>query len=359
MKTEKTGWGRTPKYSFGIEEEFQLFGIESLRPYPAKKFLDANIHPELLYNQIEIRTSECGSIDQARTELTRLHGIIVDKCKESSVLCIAAGLVPFLKEKDIRVTPSYLDFLSDEVSQKRDYVFNATHVHVSMANPKEATVVMHGGDYFAPELIAISANSPVLLERDTKNLCHRRALWLDIGRRQMKTKRRIGGNDVIRKYKIHEYFVPLGIKYDDYKDMIADFGILGSWLTLADSRLNKGTVQFRHFDQVPDINFVLSLASFVRGLSSCLINNKIEIYPYTTSELQKRIYRSIEDALRDAEIKESCEKILETIVEESGIVSKNELAPLRHTLQYGTFAEEQLRLCKDPKLFCDRFSISD
>jgi gamma-glutamyl:cysteine ligase YbdK (ATP-grasp superfamily) len=354
----ENGFGRTPRYSFGIEEEFQLFNTEDLKPYPAKNFIDTDINHELLYNQIEIKTKECKDIDQARKDFNRLHGVIVDKCKKDNVLCIAAGIVPFLKEDDVRVNPYYLDFLSDEVSQRKDYVFNATHVHVSMEKPKEAITVMHGGDYLSPELIAISANSPLLFEKNTGNLSHRRALWIDIGRRQLKAKQRIKGNNAIRKYNIHEYFVPIGINYGNYEKMINDFGVLGSWPTLSDSRQDKGTVQFRHFDQVPDINLVLSFASLARGLSWCLINEKIELYPYSTPELQHKIRQACKYAIKDAEIKKSCKNLLQTVAEESDVTSKDELTPLMGILEHGTLAEEQIRLYnKGTKAFSDRFSI--
>jgi len=354
----KNGFGRTPKYSIGIEEEFQLFNAENFKPYTAKKFIDNDINHELLYNQIEIKTKECKDIDQARKDLSGLHGNIVDKCKQNKVLCIAAGIVPFLKEEDIRINPHYLDFLSEEVSRKKDYVFNATHVHVSMEKPKEAVTVMHGGDYLAPELIAISANSPFLFEKNTGNLNHRRVLWLDVGRRQIKFKQRIKGNNAVRKYGIHEYFVPTGINYDEYEKMIKEFRVLGSWPTLSDSRQDKGTVQFRHFDQVPDIDLVLSFASLARGLSWCLINEKIELYPYSTPELQHKIRQACKHAIRDDEIKKSCKNLLQTVAEESDVTSKDELIPLMGILEHGTLAEEQIRLySKGAKAFSDRFSV--
>lgn len=355
---KNNGFGRTPRYSFGIEEEFQLFKREGLKPYPAKRFIDDDIKHELLYNQIEIKTKECKDIDQAKKELSGLHGIIIDKCRRDDVLCIAAGIVPFLKEDEVRVNSFYMDFLSDEVSARKDYVFNATHVHVSMEKPKEAVKVMHGADYFTPELIAMSANSPFLFGENTGDQSHRRALWIDIGSRQLKARQRIKGSAVVKKYGIHEYFTPIGIDYDNYEKMIDSFGVLGSWPTLTDSRPDKGTVQFRQFDQVPDLDTVLSFASIARGLSHCLINEKIDLYPYNTSELQQKIRQSCKSATSNVSIKESCKNLLQTVAEESNITAKDELKPLMKILERDTLAQEQIKAYNNGvKEFTDRFSI--
>jgi glutamate---cysteine ligase / carboxylate-amine ligase len=355
---KEDGFGRTPKYSFGIEEEFQLFNRDNLKPYPSRNLIDKDINHELLYNQIEIKTGVCKDVDQAKKDLGRLRGKIADKCRKNNVLCIASGTVPFLNEEDIRINPYYSFFLSEEVSRKKDYVFNATHVHVSMEKPNEAITVMHGGSYLSPELIALSANSPFLFGKNTGDESHRRKLWLDIGKRQLDFKQRIKANNVVEKYGIHEYFVPTGVDYDEYEKMINEFRVLGSWPIVVDSRPDKGTVHFRHFDQIPDLDVVISLASLARGLSYCLINEKKELYPYSTPELQSKIIQSSKYALKDAGIKDNCKNLLQTVSEESDITTKDELMPLVNILNHGTTAEKQIKLYnKGLKSFVEKFSI--
>lgn len=60
------GFNKTPEFYFGIEEEFQLYDKEFLKPINADKILSIpNVKSELLKNMIEINAGPCRDKEDA------------------------------------------------------------------------------------------------------------------------------------------------------------------------------------------------------------------------------------------------------------------------------------------------------
>jgi glutamate---cysteine ligase / carboxylate-amine ligase len=88
-----------PPFTVGVEEEYLLVDLETrdVDENPPAGLLHAcsergggHINPEFLRSQLEVSTRVCHSISEARDELTRLRGIIVEVAGGYGLAPIAA-----------------------------------------------------------------------------------------------------------------------------------------------------------------------------------------------------------------------------------------------------------------------------
>jgi carboxylate-amine ligase len=98
---------REPFFTFGIEEEFHLVDRETceLALAPAsllsalQKLNGSQISPEFLCSQIEIGTMPLSSFKDAREELSRLRGLVVDVTRQHGLAPLASGTHPFAQTR--------------------------------------------------------------------------------------------------------------------------------------------------------------------------------------------------------------------------------------------------------------------
>ena len=95
---------REPEFTLGIEEEYLLVDREtrSLVVDPPQSFLseceaqaEGQVSSELLRSQIEVGTRVCRNIAEAREDLARLRGIIIDTAGDHGLAPIASSTHPF------------------------------------------------------------------------------------------------------------------------------------------------------------------------------------------------------------------------------------------------------------------------
>ena len=93
-----------PSFSIGIEEEYLLVDRESghlIREAPpemmpeCQKLLENQVAPEFFQSQIEVGTRVCTTIDEARSELSRLRRLVSDVASKYGLAIIAASTHPF------------------------------------------------------------------------------------------------------------------------------------------------------------------------------------------------------------------------------------------------------------------------
>ena len=101
-----------PQFTLGIEEEYLLVDAATMELVsdPPSSILDEcqrltpkQVSPELLRSQIEVGTTVCSSIDEARNELSRLRGIVIDAARHEGLAPIAASTHPVLVDHDHEV----------------------------------------------------------------------------------------------------------------------------------------------------------------------------------------------------------------------------------------------------------------
>ena len=98
--------------TIGIEEEYQIIDTESreLTSFISEfmeqgaMLFQENVKPEFLQSQIEVGSSVCKNIKEARSEICRLRNLVSDIAAKNKCKIIAAGTHPFSKWEEQLVT---------------------------------------------------------------------------------------------------------------------------------------------------------------------------------------------------------------------------------------------------------------
>jgi glutamate---cysteine ligase / carboxylate-amine ligase len=160
-----------PPFTVGIEEEYLLVDLATrdVNENPPRGFLQActergggHINPEFLRSQLEVSTRVCHSIAEARVELARLRGIIVEIAREHGLAPIAASTHPFARA--MRQLPTekeqYFALAREMQAAARRLMVCGMHVHVGIDDDDLRVDLMNQITYFVPHLLALSCSSP-------------------------------------------------------------------------------------------------------------------------------------------------------------------------------------------------------
>lgn len=179
---------RAPILSIGIEEEYQIIDPESreLKSY-ITQFLEGDhsvlrqreIKPEMHQSIVEIGTSVCDTIDDARAELRALRCSVSELAEQQGARIAAAGTHPFTswETQEITQRDRYLGVLEEMQHLSRDLLIFGMHVHVGVDDPDFAIDAMNTLRYFLPHVLALSTSSPLWQGRDTGLASYRSALF--------------------------------------------------------------------------------------------------------------------------------------------------------------------------------------
>ncbi len=167
-----------PPFSIGIEEEYLLVKAETgeLESDPPASMLQqceercmGQVSPEFMRSQIEIGTRVCADIKQAREDLARLRGVIIDVAAEHGLAPIASSSHPqarWLSQKHT-ARERYQALASEMQAAARRLLICGMHVHVGIEDDSLRIDLMNQFSYFLPHLLALSCSSPFWEGRDT------------------------------------------------------------------------------------------------------------------------------------------------------------------------------------------------
>jgi carboxylate-amine ligase len=167
-----------PTFTLGIEEEFQVVDPDTLalRSPGEEIFLEGQrrlkvdeIKRELHAPVIEIGTPICGDIKEAKVEVTRLRGEVIDIARANGLRIAAAGTHPFTHWSDVAITPgAHYDRLVEDLQMvARANLIFGLHVHVAVEDDEARIAIMNGVRYFLPHIFSLSVNSPFWTGRNT------------------------------------------------------------------------------------------------------------------------------------------------------------------------------------------------
>src|SRR3954468_18224612 len=99
------------QFTLGIEEEFQIVDPKTreLRSRVSefleegKMILGEQIKPEMIQSMIEVGTGICKNIQEARTDITRLRGIISKLARNKGLEIVAASTHPISRWQDQQI----------------------------------------------------------------------------------------------------------------------------------------------------------------------------------------------------------------------------------------------------------------
>jgi len=167
-----------PSLSIGIEEEYQTIDPETrdLRSHisaeilqKGKTLLAERVKPEMHQSVVEIGTSVCHNIQEAKTEIRDIRREMVKLARDNGLRLAASGTHPFAhwREQEIYPDERYHTIVEDMKMVARANLIFGLHVHVGVEDHETAVHIMNGARYFLPHILALSTNSPFWLGMDT------------------------------------------------------------------------------------------------------------------------------------------------------------------------------------------------
>ena len=166
-----------PAFTLGVEEEFQIIDPDTreLRSHvqeileEGRLVLKERVKPEMHQSVIEIGTGICKNIQEVRQDVGEMRTEIIRLAWKNGMRVASAGTHPFSNWADQKIFP---DPRYDQVVQEMQQLARANlifglHVHVGIKDRTLAFQIMNEALYFLPHLLALSANSPFWLGRNT------------------------------------------------------------------------------------------------------------------------------------------------------------------------------------------------
>lgn len=182
-----------PAFTIGIEEEYMLVDRGSrnlISETPAsmmpqcESLLEGRVSPEFLQCQIEVGTSVCETIAEARAELAHLRRTVASVADGHGLALIAASTHPFAESDELKHTPKarYDQLASDLQGVVRRLLISGMHVHVGIGEDELRIDLMGQVSYILPHLLALSTSSPFWRGQNTGLKSYRIAVWDEMPR---------------------------------------------------------------------------------------------------------------------------------------------------------------------------------
>lgn len=174
-------------YRIGIEEEFQIVNAKTLelepryndimRHIPAD--LKGDMKPEFLQCVIESITGICNTVEEAVMQTLVRRATILKAAKCEGLTIVSAGTHPTSYWYDQTRTNadrySNLENVLQDVA--RSILIYGLHVHVEILDDARRVAVMNQARNFLPYILALSANSPFWMGRNTGFMSYRMMVW--------------------------------------------------------------------------------------------------------------------------------------------------------------------------------------
>src|SRR5262245_17568058 len=168
---------KAPSLTIGIEEEYQIIdpGTGELRSYitqileHGKLTLKEQVKAELHQSMVEVGTEVCKTPAEARNELIKLRGHIMELAAHNGLAIASAGTHPFANWATQEITPfeRYLGVRQDMADLAQQLLIFGTHVHIGIEDRDFLIDAMNVARYFAPHILCLSSSSPFWMGRNT------------------------------------------------------------------------------------------------------------------------------------------------------------------------------------------------
>jgi len=340
-------------FTLGIEEEFQLID-------PKTRALRSHVHhlmgeeegvdkdqfkTELHQSVIEVGTSICQDIKDARREVIQLRTNLAQVARRKNLTIAAAGTHPFSHWKDQKITPNprYKEIVEDLQQVARANLIFGLHVHVGIEDRERAIHIMNAARYFLPHIFALSTNSPFWQGRNTGFKSYRSKVF-----------------DRFPRTGIPDHFTSLG-EYERYINLLIKTRCIDNAKKIWwDIRMHPffNTLEYRICDVPLRVDETIALAALIQAVT-------VKLYKLLDKNLGFRLYRRVlinENKWRAARygitgklidfgkqeevpyshlIQELLE-FVDDVVDELG--SREEIDYVHQILRHGTGADRQLEV---------------
>jgi len=167
-----------PTFTIGIEEEYQTVDpvTRDLRSHihaemieKGKMRLQERVKAEMHQSVVEVGTSVCSNIKDAKDEVRKLRRDMINLAKENGLRLAAAATHPFADWRVQEIYPDerYHNIVEDMQLVARANLIFGLHVHIGVEDRETAIHMMNHARYFVPHILALSTNSPFWLGMNT------------------------------------------------------------------------------------------------------------------------------------------------------------------------------------------------
>ena len=337
--------------TIGIEEEFQIVDaggelkahIETLLAAAQASSLVDDVRAELLQSVVEVGTSICANVGEARAEVLRLRGGLARLLAPEALRIASAGTHPFSHWQDQRVTEMERYKLFEDQMQDlvRELLIFGMHVHVGISDPEARIDVMNEARYFLPHILALSTSSPFWLNRRTGLKSYRSVIWSRVPR-----------SGIPPEFSSHADF-------DNYVELLVKTNTIDTgksiWWDLR-PHWQYPTVEFRICDAVTKVDEVICLAALIQAICAKLLklrSQNLGFRKYPPQLIHENKFRAFRHGLdgklidfgkqREIPMRDLALELVEfvdDVVDELG--SRKDVEYVHTILREGTSADRQL-----------------
>jgi carboxylate-amine ligase len=344
------------QFTLGIEEEFQIVDPETreLRSrvseilVEGKPLLGEQVKPEMIQSMIEVNTGICNDIQEARTDITNLRGIVAGLARKQGLEIVAAGTHPFSHWQDQKIFDNERYNLIVEENQiiARSMLTFGLHVHVGIADPERAIQIMNAVRYMLPHVLALSTSSPFWVGKHTGLKSYRSEVFTRMPR--------TGIPDHFESDSAFQRYVQLLIKtecIDDAKKIYWDVRPHPFFPTL----------EFRICDIPTRVDDTIAIAALFQALVAKvdrLLDQNLTFRLHHKMLIEENKWRAVRYGLdgkmidfgkgEEVPIRELIRELLhfvDKVVDDLG--SRKEIEHIHTILARGTSADEQLRVWRE------------
>ncbi|HTT18368.1 MAG TPA: carboxylate-amine ligase [Candidatus Sulfotelmatobacter sp.] len=167
-----------PTFTIGIEEEYQTVDplTRDLRSHiqvelleKGKIRLQERVKAEMHQSVVEVGTSVCKNIKEAKDEVRKLRREIIHLARENGLAVASVATHPFSdwRTQEIHPDERYKNIVEDMQLVARANLIFGLHVHIGIDDRETAIHMMNHARYFLPHILALSTNSPFWLGMNT------------------------------------------------------------------------------------------------------------------------------------------------------------------------------------------------
>ncbi len=346
-----------PTFTIGIEEEYQTVDpvTRDLRSHihaemieKGKLRLQERVKAEMHQSVVEVGTSVCNNIKEAKDEVKKLRRDMINLARENGLRLASAATHPFADWRVQEIYPDerYHNIVEDMQLVARANLIFGLHVHIGVEDRETAIHMMNHARYFVPHILALSTNSPFWLGMNTGLKSYRCKVF-----------------DKFPRTNIPDYFPSYG-EYENFIKLLIKTGCIDNakkiWWDIRPHPFFN-TIEFRICDIPMRVDETIALAALIQATVA-------KLYKLYEANQGFRLYRRaliMENKWRAArygingkmidfgkqtqvpvrELILEYLKFVDDVVDELG--SREEIEYVHKIMEMGTGADRQIRVFEE------------
>lgn len=343
-----------PTFTIGIEEEYQTVDpvTRDLRSHihaeiieKGKLRLQERVKAEMHQSVVEVGTSVCKNIKEAKQEVRKLRRDMINLARENGLRLASAATHPFADWRVQEIYPDerYKNIVEDMQLVARANLIFGLHVHIGVEDRETGIHLMNHARYFVPHMLALSTNSPFWLGMNTGLKSYRCKVF-----------------DKFPRTNIPDYFPSWG-EYENFIKLLIKTGCIDNakkiWWDIRPHPFFN-TIEFRVCDIPLRVDETLALAALIQATvaklyklhaanqgfrlyrRALIMENKWRAARYGLDGKLIDFGRQVQ--LPERELIEEYLAFVDDVVDE--LDSREEVEYIREMLKMGSGADRQLRV---------------